>query len=208
VRHGEAVCNAESTLGGPIGCRGLTELGRSQARALAVRLSMSGELGEATALYSSTLPRAVETAALLSPSLPAGLATVVREDLCEIDPGEADGMRWDQFIEVYGVPDWDSDPTVPLTPGGESWTGFYERCRVALTELAERHAGELAVIVCHGGVVEQALKLVQDAGAGARLRLRTENCSMTEVEHRDGRWYLLRYNDRAPLPRELSAPVL
>jgi broad specificity phosphatase PhoE len=71
--------------------------------------------------------------------------------------------------------------------------------------LAERHRGELVVVVCHGGIIEQALKLVYRSDAAARLRLRTENCSLTEIEYRDGIWHLLRYNDRAPLSAEGAA---
>jgi broad specificity phosphatase PhoE len=55
------------------------------------------------------------------------------------------------------------------------------------------------VVVCHGGVIEQLMKMVHNYPPGARLRLRTENCSITEAEFRGGAWHLLRYNDRAPL---------
>jgi len=58
VRHGEAECNLNRVLGGRTGCTGLTDLGRVQVAALADRLYESGELREATALYSSVLPRA------------------------------------------------------------------------------------------------------------------------------------------------------
>ncbi|HEY3844167.1 MAG TPA: phosphoglycerate mutase family protein, partial [Acidimicrobiales bacterium] len=67
VRHGEAVCNVNGVVGGMRGCRGLTELGRAQVLALRERLIRTGELKGAGALYSSTLPRAIETAALLQP---------------------------------------------------------------------------------------------------------------------------------------------
>jgi probable phosphoglycerate mutase len=201
VRHGEAYCNANGIVGGPQGCGGLTDLGISQAHALRERLERSGELDSARALYTSTLPRAIETAAIIAPALPGDLVAVRDCELCELHPGEADGLSWPEFVEKYGEPDWDLDPSTPLAPGADSWTGFYERCRRALRELAQRHPGELVVVVAHGGVIEQALKLVNESAPGARLRLRTENCSMTEVEFRDERWHLLRYNDRAPLTR-------
>ena len=201
VRHGEAYCNANGIVGGPLGCGGLTELGQAQAHALADRRARSGELDVATALYSSVLPRAMQTLEIISRSLPAQLRRVHDCELCELHPGEADGLSWPQFVEKFGAPDWDLDPSAPLSPGGESWLGFYDRCQRALHALAERHPGELVVVVAHGGVIEQALKLVYGAAASTRLRLRTENCSMTEIEYRDARWHLLRYNDRAPLAR-------
>ena len=51
----------------------------------------------------------------------------------------------------------------------------------------------------HGGVIEQAVKMVKGASPETRLGLRTENCSMTEVEFDGERRRLLRYNDLAPL---------
>ena len=205
VRHGEANCNRHGIVGGPTGCGGLTDLGQLQAAALRDRLALSHEFADAAALYTSVLPRAIETAAIIAPSLPRHLVAEARCDMCELHPGEADGMVWDEMVATFGAPDWDHDPGVPLAPGGESWLGFYERCRAALTNIAQRHSGELAILVVHGGVIEQALKLVNGSAPGARLRLRTENCSMTEVEYRDGAWHLLRYNDRAPLDHETAA---
>lgn len=204
IRHGEAVCNAEGLFGGPLGDTGLTELGRAQAAALAERLASSGELRDAVAHYSSTLPRAEETAAYIQDTVGAGLAAVPVAGFCEIEPGEADGLRFDEFVAQNRFPDWDADPEAELAPGAESWAGFTRRAWAALEECATRHEGELAVVVCHGGIIESAMKLVYGVSAGARLRLRTENCSMTEVEVRDGVWHLLRYNDRAPLPARTS----
>ena len=100
VRHGEAQCNVNRVVGGLKGCTGLTDLGRRQAAALADRLYESGELREATALYSSVLPRAVETAERLRPVVgrgPNALGPVVQRcDLCELHPGQCDGMPWER----------------------------------------------------------------------------------------------------------------
>jgi broad specificity phosphatase PhoE len=68
--------------------------------------------------------------------------------------------------------------------------------------IAASHAGELVVLVVHGGVIEQAMKMVLGRSPGDRLRLRTENASMTEIEFEVQRLRLLRYNDRAPLAAE------
>lgn len=198
VRHGEAVCNARGLIGGPVGCGGLTELGRAQARELAARLARTRELDDVGALYTSTLPRSIETAALLAGSLPA-LAPVADCGLCELHPGEADGLGWEEYVARYGAPDWGADPTTPMSPGGESWTGFYERATAAMAALVERHRGQRVLLVVHGGVIEQAMKVVLGAAPSARLRLLTEHCSMTEVEFAGAAPRLLRYNDLAPL---------
>lgn len=199
IRHGEAYCNARGVVGGPIGCGGLTPLGRAQAEALCERLMKSREFDDAVALYTSVLPRSIETARLLSPGLPDTLAPVEDCDLCELHPGEADGLTWEEMVSKFGGPDWDQNPDAPFSPGGESWTGFYERCRKVLIEIAARHPGQRVILVVHGGVIEQAMKMVQEDEPAKRLGLRTENCSMTEIEFDGPRCRLLRYNDLAPL---------
>jgi probable phosphoglycerate mutase len=207
VRHGEAVCNVSGVCGGPIGCKGLTDLGRSQAALLGDRLALTGELAGADALYASVLPRAIETAELLAPALVAHDAEgerakppvpILECGLCELHPGGADGLGWSEFTERFGSLDWDANPHQPIAPGGESWAGFVNRVSGALDTLSARHVGQLVVVACHAGVIEASLlaKLPVAGGLdGARLQLRTNHASLTTWEVDDGRWRLLGYND-------------
>ena len=202
IRHGEAYCNARGVVGGLKGCGGLTELGRAQAVALRDRVISSREFDDVSALYTSVLPRAIETTGLIAPALPAGLVAVRDCELCELHPGQADGLTWDEMIARFGGPDWDADPGQPFAPEGESWLEFYGRCERAITSIIDRHAGERVMLVVHGGVIEQAMKILSGHGAEERLGLRTENCSITEIEFDGVHRRLLRYNDLAPLPRD------
>jgi broad specificity phosphatase PhoE len=231
IRHGEAVCNVAGVCGGPIGCTGLTEVGRAQVEALRARLSVTGELAGADVLYASVLPRAIETAKIVAPALsasgvaagtepadtegartvgagvggagsaPGGHLEIVTEcGLCELHPGDADGLTWTEFTEKFGTLDWDADPGQPIAPAGESWTGFVNRVDAVLDTLASRHCGQLVVVACHAGVIEASLLAkVPVAGGleGARLQLRTRHASMTSWEVDDGRWRLLGFNDAA-----------
>jgi probable phosphoglycerate mutase len=206
VRHGEAICNVQGVVGGPVGCTGLTETGYRQAEALRRRLSESGELAEAEAFYSSVLRRARQTAEVVAPAVGGGQLRLVEDcGLCELHPGEADGLGWGQFQERYEEPDWDRDPSTVIAPGGESWTGFVERAAAALGSVAERHRGATAVVVCHAGVIESAMLRFLPVGGRHRLGLRTTHVSLTEFEaERDAdgtpAWRLVRYNDAAHLP--------
>lgn len=203
VRHGEAVCNASGIVGGRRGCTGLTDDGRRQVHALAARLQRSGELGSVDALYASVLPRAVETAQILAPALDRwrdGPSLVPRQDcaLCELHPGDADGLTWTQFAERFPEPDWEANPTVPIAPGGESWSTFVGRAAAAVEIVAARHPGETIVVACHGGVIEATfLKFLPMRQDVARLGLRTEHASLTVWQQVNRRWSLQRYNDAA-----------
>lgn len=205
VRHGEAQVHVDGILGGEVHCRGLSDLGRRQVAALRDRLKRTGELGEVDALYASTLPRAVETAEILAPAL--GDLEVRRErELREFDPGEADGLTWEEFQERYPPPDvW--EPHVSRTPGSESWAAFGERVERALTGLVAAHEGDTVVVACHGGVIEHAFHLWGLSTLGG-LALDIENASITEFRwaepwpwHQPGppAWHLVRHNDAAHL---------
>ena len=209
IRHGEAQCNLNRVVGGRKGCTGLTDLGRRQVAVLADRLYESGELREATALYSSVLPRAVETAerlrAVVGPG-PSRLGPVVQRcELCELHPGDCDGMVWDDVAEAYGVPDWDVDPTVPISPGGESWSSFIVRASDAVRDLARGHPGELVVAAVHAGVIEATMISFLGVPPEVYRRgwVRIMHASMTEWEWvpDEDRWILLRFNDACGVPR-------
>lgn len=203
VRHGEAICNVEGVVGGRRGCTGLTAHGEKQVEVLAARLAATGELAGIDALYASVLRRAVRTAEILAPALASaagGRALEVRAecDLCELHPGEADGLRWEEFAARYPEPDWDADPSLVIAPGGESWTSFVDRAAAALEALAARHCGGTVVVACHAGVIEASmLRFLPVSTATVRLGLRTEHASITEWEHVGDRWLLHRYNDVA-----------
>lgn len=202
VRHGQAACNVRGVVGGLTGCSGLTERGRAQVQALADRLARTGELAGVAALYSSVLPRAVETAEILAPALErwregSSLVPAATCDLCELHPGEADGLTWEQFADRWPDPDWDVAPGRPLAPGAESWTGFVDRAAAAVAGLADAHPGQLVVVACHAGVVEATmLRFLPVDPRITRLGLRTLHASMTLWERPvAGPWLLQRYND-------------
>jgi probable phosphoglycerate mutase len=200
VRHGEAQCNAREVIGGHLGCTGLSPLGVAQAEALRDRWEATGEMREATALYASVLPRAIQTAEIIAPAL-GNLPITAECDLCEMHPGECDGMSWVEFARSYGTPDFSVEPDRPLSPGGESWSGFQQRVDATLRALADRHEGETVVVACHGGVVNSSLVALGFANPRVRLDLRTINASITEWQREGDRWRLLRYNDSAHLAR-------
>jgi 2,3-bisphosphoglycerate-dependent phosphoglycerate mutase len=201
IRHGESACNVNGVVGGVKGCSGLSERGRTQVESLRERLAVTGELAQADALYSSTLERAVETAEGIRPVVGGGdLSIVSLPSLCELRPGEGDGLSWDECRERYGVPDWEQDPSAVVSPGGETWNGFVDRASEAVRTLADRHAGGLVVIACHGGVIEATmLSFLPMATRSRPLGLPTSYTSMTEWELDSNRWRLMRYNDVAHL---------
>jgi broad specificity phosphatase PhoE len=184
----------------------LSARGRRQAEALRDRLLASGELSDATAVYASILPRAIETAEIVAPALPTHeLRTDC--DLCEGHPGDADGMTFDQLAELSGGADWSSDHR-PV-PGWETWTELGERVSGAMDRLVEDHPGETIVVACHGGVIVHAMLRWLDIGdvtTANRAWFAPVNASITEFRfaanpYRKGTLplELVRFNDHAHL---------
>ncbi len=207
VRHGESRAQELGILGGHDGCQGLSELGRRQIGALRDRLDASNELASTTALYSSVMPRAVETATILSPAL-GGLEVRPECDFCEGHPGEADGISWEELAERYPSPDgWDPDHS-PVA-GWETWREMGLRVQHALESLVARHPGETVVVACHGGVVVQSMLhwlALDEVATAHRAWMSPENASLTEWRFAPNPYQkgtlpveLVRFNDHAHL---------
>jgi probable phosphoglycerate mutase len=200
IRHAEPTANIAGVVAGQKGCTGLTPRGRAQADALAVRLQSDAE--QFDVLYSSVLPRAVETAEIVGAAL--GVTPVRQDcDLCELHPGECDGMSWEEQVRRYG-PDDTRDPDQPMSPGGESVRSFDMRVRTALQRLIELHAGESVAVVTHGGFVTASMLALLGAGGlddARRFVLVPGYTSLTEWARTDATqpWVLNRYNDTGHL---------
>lgn len=199
VRHADAYAGFHGVIGGQRGCRGLTPLGRLQAEALrehiaAIRL-------HADVLLASVLPRAIETAEIMAPAL--GLEAVGQEcDLCEVHPGEADGLTWTQYATRYGSFDMEAEPERVFAPGGDSYASFHERVHRRLLRMADEFANRTVVAVCHAGVITASVRVlfgIPYPGTGARIL--PTNTGLTEWEYEpDGdRWTLHTFNEHIHL---------
>jgi probable phosphoglycerate mutase len=202
IRHGESRAAIDHVVGGVRGCTGLSALGVEQCLALRDRLATTAELDPVDGLLASVLPRAVETAELIAPAFGLTADDVVQDcDLCELHPGECDGMAWDDFRRVYGEVDMRTDLYAPLSPGGESLAEFHLRVGRTLSRLVEDNEGRTLVIATHGGFINGSLEAWLGLPVTARrAALNPTNASITEWSGRaDGRWQLDRYNDTAHL---------
>jgi 2,3-bisphosphoglycerate-dependent phosphoglycerate mutase len=206
VRHGESRAQELGIVGGHDGCKGLSDLGRRQAALLRDRLRDTGELEGASVLYSSVMPRAVETAEIIATAL-RGLEVRSECAFCEGHPGEADGLTWQEFDERFPPgSSWDADSR--RAPGWETWREMGDRVAGALETLVDRHPGETIVVACHGGVVVQSMLhfLSLDLAGDGRAWISPENTSLTEWRFARNPYekstlpvQLVRFNDHAHL---------
>ncbi len=200
VRHGETDWNREGRLQG-LTDSALNEVGRSQARSLADRLTGL----ECDALYTSPLLRAVETAEFLAETLHR--TPIVHHGLRERDVGAWGGMTYAEVRSVY--PDeWDRSVAGEdvAIGGGESKRIVQTRMEHALEQIGAHHAGGSVVVVSHGlalktllcGLIGLDLRHSERIATGA-------NTSLTVFENRNGAPRLTMLADTAHLEPSLVA---
>jgi ribonuclease H / adenosylcobalamin/alpha-ribazole phosphatase len=176
LRHGETAMSVEKRFSG-VGDPPLTDAGRAMAAAAATRLATSG----ATAVVSSPLRRARETAALVAEAV--GVDVEVEEGLRETDFGDWDGytfaevrQRWPAELEAWLA------STAVAPPHGESFDDTAVRVRAALHRVLRRYAGRTVVCVSHVTPVKTLLRLALEAPPSALYRMHLDLVSLSEVQ--------------------------
>lgn len=158
IRHGHSIANQQGFFAGWTDAA-LTDTGRQQARLCGefFRCLSNGEsdgigkygISKVDAIYSSDLSRAYDTSLAVAEAL--GLPSIKCEGLREIYGGKWERELFASLAEKYphdyGV--WMNDISRAACTGGESVKDFAERIRRAVTDIAERHDGEVVVIATH-----------------------------------------------------------
>jgi len=205
IRHGESNVMVEGVVGGPNTCSGLSPRGREQAACLGTRFA-NGNENAFDVVYSSPLPRALETTEILLSSVSQHHEIKIHPDLEEFRLGEADGLTWEQVRQQYNLGDFEQrDPFIPIIPGADSRAGFRQRVGQALSQIGSAHLGSTILIGCHGGVISAAMAIAFGLGPNQwHTELAPNVTSITELEisstkDRGRRWMCRRYNDTAHL---------
>ena len=155
VRHGQTDWN----LAGRIQGRTPTELnahGRQEANLLADLLAKNGR--KFSACYASDLPRAAQTAQILTGrlSIPVQLVPALQER----DFGSLEGAYPEQIRAARaasGVPHTADLAHWHGVTGIESDAALYERVAAALLDISQKHGDQDVLVVTHGGVIARVV---------------------------------------------------
>ncbi len=155
VRHGETAWNVEARIQGQLDI-GLNDRGHWQARQVGRALAEE----PVSAVYASDLQRAWHTAERIAEA--AGATLHAEQNLRERRFGMFEGLTFQEIEQAWPeqaiawrkrVPHW-APPE-----GGESLVALRERVEDTVHHIAARHAGELIVLVAHGGVLDALYRL-------------------------------------------------
>ena len=200
IRHGQSKGNAERRFGGHTATP-LSARGRNQAEATARTLKSES----LTAIYSSDLARAVETAKPLANM--TGLTVQSTTAFRERDVGVMEGLTFEdaaqQHPEQYAAL-LRRDFEYVLT-GGESYRQLLDRAVQKLDAIIEEHRGGKIAVFSHTGTIcILALHLMGalDAPELKPVWISSANCGITKFELRDdGFVRVLAVNDTSHLPK-------
>lgn len=194
VRHGVNDYVKQGLLAGRTPGVHLNDEGRAQAVALAERLASE----PIVAIYSSPLERCVETAAPLARRL--DIEPMIVDDIIETGCGEWTGQALEALRQDPAWQQVQISPSSFRFPNGESMLEVQARMVAALQRLAQRHAGELIVLVSHSDPIKEAVAFHVGMPLDAFQRLEVSPASITELVFNSFHVRLARLNDTAHVP--------
>ncbi|KAL2613837.1 hypothetical protein R1flu_025529 [Riccia fluitans] len=169
VRHGETTWNATDRLQGQAESD-LTEEGVKQAQAVASRLAKTAK--HISAVYSSDLRRASETARIIADAIGCPNVTEM-ESLRERHLGNLQGLaRAEAHLvepEAFKA-SISSDPDESIPGGGESLNQLHLRSKHALENIARNHLGQRVVVISHGAVLRALYVHAKGCQPAGRVR--------------------------------------
>ncbi len=198
IRHGQSKGNAERRFGGHTATP-LSARGRNQAEATARTLKSES----ITAIYSSDLARAMETAKPLANI--TGLTVHSTTAFRERDVGVMEGLTFEdaaqQHPEQYAAllrRDFEH-----VLTGGESYRQLLDRAWQKLDEIIDAHRGGKIVVFSHTGTICILALHLMGALDSPELKpvwISSANCGITRFELRDdGFVRVLNINDTSHL---------
>ena len=192
IRHGATTLTAEDKFSGADNVY-ISEEGRLQAELLAKRMARE----KIACIYSSTLDRAVETAAILAK--PHGLQPIASDGLREISHGHWEGLPRAEverrFPEEYAA--WEADPFTFAPQGGESGISVLARSLPVIREIVVGHGGEEVMVVSHKATLRLLISSLLGFDArGYRDRLDQAPACLNILDFKDPvRVRLMLFND-------------
>lgn len=177
VRHGQDEDNEQRIMNGRRD-NPLTELGKQQATEAGKNIAST----EITAIYSSPLKRAKETAEIISSH--HGLKVETDNRLLERDFGVVTGLP-SSVIKLYCKNTIETGKNIYILDGRgvERFQEVYRRAKSFIAEVKIKHQNETIVIVCHNDIAKmiQAVIWQRDIEDVLKNTPFIENASVTEM---------------------------
>lgn len=159
IRHGQD----DNSVRGGWSNTSLTEFGVEQAKNLAEEISFNYKKYNIGKIYSSDLPRARQTADIVSSSLD-NIDVIFEKNLREVNNGNLAGMKNETAEILYPHFYWRNLGYEESYPNGESPKDFYIRISSYFNSLMKEVANfdKNILIITHGGVINIIKSMVNN----------------------------------------------
>jgi probable phosphoglycerate mutase len=175
IRH--ATTNAVGkSLSGRLSGMYLNDAGKAQAQQLAERLQ--GQ--PISAIYSSPLERALETAAPIASTL--NLSCAIEENFLEINFGAWTNKSFSELENDPGFKRFNSFRSGTRIPEGETMQEAQGRMLRGLEKLAFSHPGETVAVVSHSDMIKSAIAFYAGIHLDMFQRIEISPASVSVVE--------------------------
>ena len=203
LRHAEAEGNRDNRLMGQSNLK-LTTRGLAQARAVAQAVDDTEII---SALYSSPLARARETAEFLSGRL--GLPIKMIDGLKEIDIGPLEGLNSAERQEQYPefIAQWNENPVKASLSGVEPLERLQHRAWETLSCIVAAHEDrETIAVISHSLLITTAICKVLSLPLERFRDIRVDLASISILQYRNNTFFLkdlniLRHLSHGLLPK-------
>ena len=175
VRHGETEWNVQRRYQGQSDIP-LSAIGEQQAK-LVAKCFVNRKIDAA---YASDLKRAWQTATVIAEK--NSLTIISEPRLREINFGVLEGLTWDEaeIKHPETLKMWLEDYNQP-PEGGETMDAFSLRVLSFLRELQEEYTDETILLVAHGGVLREIIRITLELPAEKLWALAMDNASINEL---------------------------
>lgn len=190
IRHGETDWNKEGRIQGHIDIP-LNDTGRAQALAMAYNSAHF----RFSALFSSDLARAMETAKALAQreNLDIQALPQLRERHYGIFQGIRKTEAPEQYPEAYAL--YEARDVHYNFETGESLTDFAQRVLDTFNWLVIHHSNQQFAVVCHAGLLDVMYRHATKRPLHTERDFDIPNSALNWFHHDGNRWYLDHWDD-------------
>ncbi len=201
VRHGETEWNVEEVFRGRIDVE-LNETGIREAELLARFLSDF----RITAIYSSPLKRALQTAEIIANH--HDIEVKIAPELIDFDFGEWQGLSRqtaaDRYRQLYS--EWLKNPHLVSIPAGESLDDVRRRAIRLVDSLLAKYEGTIA-LVSHRVVNKVLICALLSLDNSHFWNIWVDTAGITMFTYENGRFVLIKHNDTSFLKPIRKVPL-
>ncbi len=192
VRHGQSEANVAHLFAAGLTDAPLTELGKSQAQAIADYLAVHERID---AVFASDLCRAMDTVRPTAARF--GLSVTPVRELREINAGLWENKPYELLRERYAADYevWKKTPSLACPTGGESVAELYLRVTAAVLRLAAENEGKTVLIGSHWTPV---LAVIAHALTKSVAGMTVENTPLNAAIH------IFEFKNGVLTPKELN----